>query len=87
MPDIQRENPFKGNSLQMGEMLKLPSHNCTIGHGHEKGGKNRTRKYINNKEGFGVKKKSRFCNPSLFEMKSTKGFFQSKVIHIFSHHL
>jgi hypothetical protein len=23
----------------------------------------------------------------LFEMKSTKGFFQSKVIHIFSHHL
>jgi hypothetical protein len=25
-----------------------------------------------------VKNKSRFCNPSLFEMKSTKGFFQRK---------
>jgi hypothetical protein len=58
-----------------------------LGMDMKKGGKNRARKYINNKQGFGVKNKSRFCNPSLFEMKSTKGFFESKVIHIFSRHL
>lgn len=88
MLDVQRENPFKGNSLKKwGKCWNCHHTICTIGHGHEKGGKNRARKYINNKEGFGVKNKSRFCNPSLFEMKSTKGFFESKVIHIFSRHL